>query len=110
MDYNKKNFYYRSLLLTSLLTLLLLSTSLFPDNRSEPIDIIIALDKSISMKEEIAEVKSYINEFIVKELLIIGDHLHLTVFYGDSDTIISLDITSEEIRKTVHKLIDNSDY
>ena len=107
MDYNKRNFCYQSFVLIHSLTLLLVSISLFSDDRSEPIDIIIALDKSISMKEEIEEVKSYINEFIVEELLIIGDHLYLIVFYGDSDTIISLDITSEEVRKTVSKLIDN---
>lgn len=107
MDYNKRNFCYQSFLLIHSLTLLLVSISLFSDDRSEPIDIIIALDKSISMKEEIEEVKSYINEFIVEELLIIGDHLYLIVFYGDSDTVISLDITSEEVRKTVSKLIDN---
>ena len=107
MDYNKRNFCYQSFVLIHSLTLLLVSISLFSDDRSEPIDIIIALDKSISMKEEIEEVKSYINEFIVEELLIIGDHLYLIVFYGDSDTIISLDITSEEVRKTVSKSIDN---
>ena len=42
------------------------------DDRTEPIDIIIALDKSLSMEEEIEAVKAYVDEFIVRELLIVG--------------------------------------
>ncbi|MCF7937646.1 MAG: VWA domain-containing protein [Spirochaetales bacterium] len=52
------------------------------DQRTEPVDIYLVLDKSLSMEEEISGVREYVENYIVNELLIPGDRLTMITFYG----------------------------
>ena len=55
----------RTFFLISLVFYLLLPFSALADEREEPIDVIIALDKSLSMVEEIEAVKEYVNTYLI---------------------------------------------
>ena len=59
------------------------------DVRKENIDVIIALDKSLSMVDKVGAVKDWVNSSIVDQLLIPGDTLVVVAFYGKADVIIS---------------------
>jgi hypothetical protein len=73
------------------------------DDRTEPIDIAVALDKSLSMVEEIGAVRQWLRGFI-DEQLIVGDHLHLLLFYGNADVAISQEISSTDARKVLDRM------
>ncbi|MBN2533787.1 MAG: VWA domain-containing protein [Spirochaetales bacterium] len=66
------------------------------DERTEPIDLVIALDKSRSMDEEIEAVKEYIINNIITERLIIGDYLLVIGFFKESEVITAGLIQSEQ--------------
>lgn len=74
-----------------LLVILILTIRLWADRgtdeRTEPIDLIIALDKSLSMVEEIEAVKEYIINNIITDRLIIGDYLLVVGFFRESEVI-----------------------
>ena len=59
------------------------------DEREEPVDVIIALDKSLSMIEEIDAVKEYVRTAIIDQLLIPGDFLTVVAFFGKTQIPIS---------------------
>ena len=84
-------------------TLVLLNT--FSDERTENIDIIIALDKSLSMVEEISAVKDYINEHIVDQLIIPGDYLLIIGFYGKTDILVSQKVNTAEDKQKIKLVI-----
>ncbi len=44
------------------------------DSRKDNIDVIIALDKSLSMENKIGGVREWVNSFIIDQLLIPGDY------------------------------------
>ena len=71
-----------------ILLLLLSFLPLFGDERTENIDVFVVLDKSLSMEEEIEAVKSYVNESIIREVLMPGDFLVLIAFYGQAERLI----------------------
>jgi Mg-chelatase subunit ChlD len=79
------------------------------DDRQEPIDIILVLDKSLSMEEEIAAVREYVNVSIVDQMLIPGDFLMIITFYGQSETLVARRIQSEqdkqEIKDSVSRIL-----
>jgi len=79
-----------------LLTMFLLSVSLWSDNRTANLDLYLVLDKSLSMEEEIEEVIEYVNGFLLKELLIPGDRLFLIPFYGEAPILYQGKILQEE--------------
>jgi Mg-chelatase subunit ChlD len=65
---------------------------LFGDERTGPIDVIIALDKSLSMVEEIDAVKEYVNTYVIDDLLIPGDFFLVVAFYGQTIVPVSMTI------------------
>ena len=78
--------------LCTLTLLLCLPLSLAADERTEPIDVIIALDKSLSMVEEIDAVRDYVNKHLVDELLIPGDFFLTVAFYGQAEIPVAVKI------------------
>ena len=77
------------------------------DEREEPIDVIIALDKSKSMAEndKIEAVKEYVNSYIIDELLIEGDFFLVVAFYGQTEIPISTRIQSDEDKERAKAII-----
>jgi Mg-chelatase subunit ChlD len=65
------------------------------DTRKDNIDVIIALDKSISMEKKIGAVESWVNSFIIDQLLIPGDYLVVVAFYGKADVAISQTVNGD---------------
>ena len=86
---------------------LILPFSVFADEREEPIDVIIALDKSKSMAEndKIEAVKEYVNSYIIDELLIEGDFFLVVAFYGKTEIPISMTIQSDEDKEKAKAIV-----
>ena len=86
---------------------LVLPFSAAADEREEPIDVIIALDKSKSMAEndKIEAVKEYVNSYIIDELLIEGDFFLVVAFYGQTEIPISTIIQSDEDKERAKAII-----
>lgn len=85
---------YFSLLLA--VFFILTGTFVHADEREEPVDVIIALDKSLSMVEEIDAVKEYVRTAIIDQLLIPGDFLTVVAFYGKTQIPISAFLKTNE--------------
>jgi Mg-chelatase subunit ChlD len=88
--------------------ILLLIAGLSPllaDERTEPIDVIIALDKSLSMVEEIDAVKEYVNTYVIDDLLIPGDFFLVVAFYGTTEVPVSLTIRVPQDKERAKELI-----
>lgn len=75
------------------------------DQREDPMDIIIALDKSLSMVEEIGAVKQYASTSIVDDLVIPGDLLIIVAFYGKADVLVSTVVSDGDSRESIKKAI-----
>jgi Mg-chelatase subunit ChlD len=75
------------------------------DTRKENIDVIIALDKSLSMEVKVDAVKTWVNSFIIDQLLIPGDLLNVVAFYGKADVIISQTIRDDADKKAAKAII-----
>jgi len=86
---------------------LLAPSSAVADQREEPIDVIIALDKSKSMAEnnKIEAVKEYVNSYIIDQLLIEGDFFLVVAFYGQTEIPISMTIRSDEDKERAKAII-----
>jgi len=95
----------RTLSLMLLIFSLLLPFSALADEREEPIDVIIALDKSLSMVEEIEAVKEYVNTYLIDQLLIEGDFFLVVAFYGRTEIPVSVTIGSDEDRERAKAII-----
>jgi Mg-chelatase subunit ChlD len=90
----------------SLLVLLLfLPFCLAADERPEPIDVSIALDKSLSMEEEIDAVKEYVNTHLVDELLIPGDFFLTVAFYGQTEIPVAVKINTDKDKERVKEIV-----
>ena len=87
-DMNKK--------LSIIIILVFNSFILFSDVREENIDIFILLDKSLSMENNIEEVKSYIDNFIIDNIVIPGDRLIILNFYGETEDFIDTIVSSDD--------------
>jgi Mg-chelatase subunit ChlD len=97
----------RLLLLILFVFSLILPLQTAADEREEPIDVIIALDKSKSMAEnnKIEAVKEYVNSYIIDELLIEGDFFLVVAFYGQTEIPISTTIQSDEDKERAKAII-----
>jgi Mg-chelatase subunit ChlD len=67
----------------------------FADERP-PIDIMMAVDVSNSMFEEIKAVKDYISNELLEKYVQVGDYLLIIMFYATTEVPVSLSIESEE--------------
>jgi hypothetical protein len=91
---------FAALALVGVLTLPVLA-----DTRKGNIDVIIALDKSLSMENKIGAVKDWVNSYIIDQLLIPGDDLIVVSFYGKADVTISQTLKDDSGRATLKNLI-----
>ncbi len=95
------------LIIILIITLILIfNQSLFSDTRTQNIDIVIALDKSLSMVEEIDAVKAYVNHYIIDQLIIPNDYLLVIGFYGKTDVLVSQFIRNKTDKEQVKRIID----
>jgi len=98
---------YFSLLLA--VFFILTGTFVCADEREEPVDVIIALDKSSSMVEEIDAVKEYVRTAIIDQLLIPGDFLTIVAFYGKTQIPISAYLKTNEEKDNLSATISRID-
>lgn len=85
----------KKFLLIALLLALAGAAGISADVRTEPIDVIVALDKSLSMVEEIGAVVEYVNTYIIDQLLIPGDYFLVLAFYGKTEIPVAMRITGD---------------
>jgi Mg-chelatase subunit ChlD len=86
---------------------LLASTHMLPaDQRTENIDMIVAVDKSLSMVDEIGAVQEYFNAYLVDQVAIPGDDLVVVAFYGKTEIIFSGELRSGQERELVKQRIN----
>ncbi len=77
------------------------------DVRTEPIDVIVALDRSLSMVGKIESVIEYVNTYIIDELLIPGDNFTVVAFYGKTEIPVSMRITGEADKQKAKQAISH---
>jgi len=80
---------YNTCLVLLLVLFISITSIIGADDRIDPIDVFLIVDKSLSMEEEIGAVKNYINKSVVDEVLIPGDNFIVIVFYGKAEVLIS---------------------
>ena len=97
----------RKCVLAAVVLALVLASPLFADTRKDNIDVIIALDKSLSMQDsnKIGAVKAWVSSFIIDQLIIPGDNLTVIAFYGKTDLLISQAITTDADRASARAII-----
>jgi Mg-chelatase subunit ChlD len=95
----------RRILLACLALCAWLAVPVLADTRKDNIDVVIALDKSLSMEHKVGAVKDWVNSFIIDQLLIKGDHLVVIAFYGKAEPIISQAIESDTDKTALKKII-----
>jgi Mg-chelatase subunit ChlD len=75
------------------------------DTRTENIDVIVALDRSLSMENKIDAVKNYATTYLVDQVLIPGDRFIVVAFYGKADIVVSQTIGGDPDKTAVKKVI-----
>ncbi len=95
----------RRSLLTALALCLVLASPLLADTRTQNIDIMVALDKSLSMEHKIAAVRDWVNSYLIDQVVIPGDFLDIVAFYGKADVIVSQTIKNDADKAGVKKII-----
>lgn len=83
--------------------ILIFNITLWSDTRSESIDLIIALNISCSMKENLEAAKEYIINILITDKLIIGDYLLVIGFDRDTEVITAGTINSDEDKENLKK-------
>ena len=84
---------------------IVLACPLLADTRTENIDVVVALDRSLSMEKKVEAVKSYVSTYLIDQVLIPGDHFIVVAFYGKADVIISQAIGGDADKKAVKSII-----
>jgi len=95
----------RRSLLTAAALFSILVSPLLADTRKQNIDIIVALDKSLSMEHKVAAVKEWVNSYLIDQVVIPGDYLFITAFYGKADIVVSQVINNDTDKAAVKKII-----
>ncbi|MDA8424809.1 MAG: VWA domain-containing protein [Treponema sp.] len=70
------------------------------EKRSKGLDVVILLDKSLSMAPFFAQVKAYVAGDVLEPILIPGDRLILETFYGKVDRLYDGTIATEADKAT----------
>lgn len=81
------------------------ASPLAADTRTENIDVIVALDRSLSMEKKVDAVKNYVSTYLVDQVLQPGDHFVLVAFYGKADLLISQTIAGDADKAALKKSI-----
>ncbi|MBN1798966.1 MAG: VWA domain-containing protein [Spirochaetales bacterium] len=76
----------------------------FADERP-PIDIMMAVDVSNSMAQEIEAVKDYINNELLENYVQIGDYLLIIMFYATTEVPVAISIQSEADLQTAKQAV-----
>jgi hypothetical protein len=101
----------RQRLSAALALCVVLASPVLADTRKDNIDVILALDKSLSMENKIGAVKDWVNTSIIDQLLIPGDFIIVVAFYGKSDVVISQQVKDDAgkqgLRKTISQIRGN---
>jgi hypothetical protein len=66
------------------------------EKRAGSIDMVLLLDKSLSMAPFFAEVKNYVAKAVIRPILEPGDRLIVETVYGRVDRLLSMTITSTD--------------
>ncbi len=84
--------------------------SVTADERKDPIDVFLVVDKSLSMEEKITSVKEYINDNIIDGIpLKPGDFFSIIAFYGKSDVVFTKKIETDEDLSILKEKINRID-
>jgi hypothetical protein len=94
---------------------LLTAATAFPgDERSLPVDFVFLVDRSLSMKPVLEDVKRYLAADVIGPLVLPGDSVTLLAFYGKVERIWQGKIGGEADKaalvRSLHKLIPNGRY
>ena len=84
----------------------LVSPLLLADQREENINLFLVLDKSLSMAEEIGEVKRYVNDFLFDAFLIPGDRVAIIPFYGKTELLFSGIVEDYNAKDPLRKMVE----
>ncbi len=79
-----------------LIILMVAVTTLGLADERPPIDVMMAVDVSKSMAQEISAVKDYINNDLLENYVQVGDYLLIIIFYATTEVPISMPINSKE--------------
>lgn len=87
---------------------LFLSLSAFTGERTVPVDMIIMIDKSLSMEEagKYESLHSWVRDQLVSQMVIDGDWVCLYQFYGRADSLLTLDVQGDADRQKIISTID----
>ena len=75
------------------------------DDRTEPIDVILVLDKSLSMEDKFTAVRDYVNNSIIDQMLIPGDLFILITFYGKTEVPVARRIASDNDKREIKQIV-----
>jgi hypothetical protein len=95
----------RKRLLAVLLLGALLVPSLCADKRTDNIDVIVALDKSLSMERKVEAVKTWVNSYLIDQVIIAGDYFIVVAFYGKADTLISQSVHDGADKEALKRIV-----
>jgi len=95
----------KKILIPVLLLVVFLAGGVSADQRTEPIDVIVALDKSLSMVEEIGAVIEYVNAYVIDELLIPGDYFLVLAFYGKTEVPVAIRIAGDADKQQAKRAV-----
>jgi len=76
--------------------------------RTIPVDIVIMIDKSLSMKEtgKYDSLHEWVRNQLIGQMVIDGDWVTLYQFYGKADKLLTLDVNGEADRQKIIDTID----
>ena len=83
----------------------ILASPLSADTRTQNIDVIIALDKSLSMEHKIGAVEDWVNSYLIDQVIVPGDLLIIVAFYGKADVVVSQTIKDDADKAAVKKIV-----
>lgn len=94
---------------------LLTAATAFPgDERTVPVDFVFLVDRSLSMKPVLEDVKQYLAADVIGPLVLPGDTVSLLAFYGKVDRVWQGKIGGESEKaalvRSLHKLVPNGRY
>jgi hypothetical protein len=75
------------------------------DERSGSLDVVLLLDKSLSMAPYFTKAKEYAAGTVIGSILVPGDRLIVEAVYGTIDRLVTMDITSEADKATAIRVI-----
>lgn len=90
-----------------LFTLSIVFFALYAGERTIPVDMIIMIDKSISMEEpgKFDDLQKWVLDELIGQMLIEGDWVSVYQFYENAEHLISLDIKSENDKNAIFRTV-----